>query len=977
MLESPGADCPACLLGLALETSSGSEEPAPSESGEDVSRHRLVTGGRVGPYTIVRELGEGGMGLVYLAEQTEPIKRRVALKVVKHGMDTDQVVKRFEAERQALALMDHVAIAKVFEAGETDTGRPYFAMEFIDGEPITDYCDRKRLATGDRLSLFSRVCEGVQHAHRRGIIHRDIKPSNVLVTEIDGEPQPKIIDFGVAKATEQSLTEHSAMTAMGVLLGTPEYMSPEQASLAPFDIDTRTDVYSLGVLLYELLTGALPFDRRALQKAAFDEVRRQIREVQPSKPSTRISQLGEQATGLAESRHTDVSSLCRTLAGDLDLITMKALEKERDRRYGSPAELADDIRRHLDKEPILARPPSVSYQLRKLAARNPLASGLAAAVLILLIVSVTVMAFQNRRIRAERDRAEREARTSEEVSSFLQELFEVPDPRIAQGEEISAREILDKGAARIETELTDQPEVQTRLMLIMGNVYHNLGVDDEAQRLLEPALERGRTTIGTDSTNAIEALRVLSWLHRRAGRMDEALAAAREGLELIERSSLRDNPIWGQTLTTLGVMLRDRGELEEAQQVLDRAVNFAERVIGSESIEYATALYHKAWLVHRLGRTEEALGIYERTCPIMGGAIGELHPRYAGCLSDHSLILSVLQRYDEAAVQLRRATEVWERVLPAGHPYLANAADNLGTQFWYARDYENAELHYRRGLAMREEIFGPDHPEIGSSLHNVALALRELGRWEEAEKTFQRSISIVEAAHGPDDDRVMNGLNSLAELYDRWKRPADALRLYERIVRSRERTRGPDHMWVAGVLQNQAEMLLALGRPDEAESVLLRAQGIVDTNLTGWERLGRTSIGVNLGRAYADQGKMSEAHEILTRVRDAAEQGGVTNVALARAYYQLHRLARAQGNTTEAAAFIDRALEVRRAFQPEDHVNLLYVEAISQTNRGETAEALRTLRRALDRGMRPSSVGDDFPTLRGNPGFEALLKEYD
>ena len=358
------------------------------------------------------------MGEVWLAEQTHPVRRQVALKVIKAGMDTAQVVTRFEAERQALALMDHPAIATVYDGGSTPEGRPYFAMEYVKGEPITSYCDRQRLGMTERLALFIRVCEGVQHAHQKGVIHRDLKPSNVLVALQDGQPVPKIIDFGIAKATTQHLTERTLFTELGVLIGTPEYMSPEQAEVTGLDIDTRSDVYALGVLLYELLTGALPFDRKTLREKALNEIQRVIREVDPPKPSTRVTQMGQASTDAARNRHTEVHRLASELRGDLDWITMKCLEKDRTRRYGSASDLAVDLRRHLDSQPVLASPPSTTYRLGKFVRRHRFGVAAAATLVLLLVAFGATMAVQAQRIARERDRANREAETAKQVSQL-------------------------------------------------------------------------------------------------------------------------------------------------------------------------------------------------------------------------------------------------------------------------------------------------------------------------------------------------------------------------------------------------------------------------------------------------------------------------------------------------------------------------------------------------------------------------------
>jgi serine/threonine protein kinase/predicted negative regulator of RcsB-dependent stress response len=374
MTGSPQPDPPEVALHRSDLT--GSPHPDPAESGHHpsdpriVARQHLDRPTQIGPYRILEQLGEGGMGLVYLAEQEKPIHRRVALKVIKLGMDTKEVIARFETEREALALMSHPNVAKVFDAGSTSDGRPYFAMEYVPGVSIAEYCDMHRLNTDERLQLFMDVCEAVQHAHQKGIIHRDLKPSNVLVMVQDNKPVVKVIDFGVAKATQHRLTERTIFTEQGQLVGTPGYMSPEQASLTALDVDTRTDIYALGVLLYELLAGARPFDDRVLREAGLAEIQRIIREVDPPKPSTRFSSLGADSTLVAHNRRTEPRTLARELRGDLDWIVMKCLEKDRTRRYATANGLALEIRRHLNDEPVLAGPPRVTYRMRKFVRRN-------------------------------------------------------------------------------------------------------------------------------------------------------------------------------------------------------------------------------------------------------------------------------------------------------------------------------------------------------------------------------------------------------------------------------------------------------------------------------------------------------------------------------------------------------------------------------------------------------------------------------
>ena len=432
--EGGGRVCLRCLLEAGLAETAG-ENPAlslPLEAGPAGLPD-------FGPYHTIRVLGEGGMGIVYLAEQNQPIRRRVALKVLKHG-DAAPAVARFKSEIQALALMDHVNIAKIYDAGTTANGRPFLAMEYVPGIPITDYCDRELLGCRDRLTLFEQVCQAVHHAHKKGIIHRDLKPSNVLVMSQDDKPVPKIIDFGVAKALNQALLERTMFTEAGMLIGTPEYMSPEQADPTEVDVDSSTDIYSLGVLLYELLVGVLPFDPRALRKAGYAEIQRMIREDEPPKPSTRLDSMGDNAQELARRRRSDLRSLIRLLRGDLESITMKALEKDRKRRYASASEFASDIARHMADEPVVARPPQLSYRLRKFVRRHRalVAAGSTVALALLVGAVVSFMLYL---------RASREQEIAETESYSLS--MSAAEVKLRLGDILSARGYLASTSPRL------------------------------------------------------------------------------------------------------------------------------------------------------------------------------------------------------------------------------------------------------------------------------------------------------------------------------------------------------------------------------------------------------------------------------------------------------------------------------------------------------------------------------------------------
>ena len=458
---------------------------------------------------------------MFLAQQEHPVKRQVALKVIKPGMDTRQVIARFEAERQALAMMDHPNIAKVLDAGTTGEGvraqgtgvreqnpvcpchlhpvpcplyrgRPYFVMELVQGVPITEYCDQCNLTTGERLDLFVTVCQAVQHAHQKGIIHRDLKPNNVLVAIQDGRATPKIIDFGVAKAINQQLTEHTLMTAFAQIVGTPLYMSPEQAELSPLGVDTRSDIYSLGVLLYELLTGTTPFDKDRLHAAAYDELRRIIREEEPPRPSARISTLAaDVATTVAERRHTDTRRLRQTIHGDLDWIVMKCLEKDRNRRYDSAGSLARDIERYLHDEPVQACPPSIPYRLKKFIRRNKAA----AAFIGLLIASVAALTASNIQSRRNEQRAITESARAQAVSDLLQEMLASSNPDETKGSQYTVRELLDDFSAGLGDQLAGEPEVEAAIHSVIGKSYWRLGVYDRGELHSKKALDLRRRAL--------------------------------------------------------------------------------------------------------------------------------------------------------------------------------------------------------------------------------------------------------------------------------------------------------------------------------------------------------------------------------------------------------------------------------------------------------------------------------------------------
>ena len=465
-------------------------------------------GTTIGRYKLLEQIGEGGFGVVFMAEQERPVRRRVALKVIKLGMDTKQVVARFEVERQALAMMDHPNIAKVFDAGTTDTGRPYFVMELVRGVYITEYCDQARLPTNDRIQLFQSVCSAMQHAHQKGIIHRDLKPSNVLVTLHDDKAVPKVIDFGVAKATQARLTERTLFTEFRQMIGTPSYMSPEQAQMSGLDIDTRSDIYGLGVLLYELLTGTTPLEANQLANASYEDLRRLICEVNPPSPSARLSTInGEALTTLAHRRQCDPEKLRLNLRSDLDWIVMKCLEKDRQRRYESASALSIDLQHYLNGEPVEARPPTRTYRLNKLIRRNKAGVLIASSIAAALVLGLALASIGFFRARRQAEIARAEAARSEQFAKFMTGMLSAVRPGVAHGRDTALlREILDKSAKRVDSDLAGQPEVQGDMWSTLAGTYLAIGDHGRAAQLYEKAVQCYRGAIGENSAKLAAAL---------------------------------------------------------------------------------------------------------------------------------------------------------------------------------------------------------------------------------------------------------------------------------------------------------------------------------------------------------------------------------------------------------------------------------------------------------------------------------------
>src|SRR5580704_16742553 len=658
----------------------------------------------IGPYRLVRKLGEGGMGQVWLAEQTAPFQRLVAIKLIRAGVADKILLERFESERQALARMNHPAIAKVYDAGSTPDGTPYFVMEYVPGIHITLYCDQKRLSIRQRLELFLKVCEGVQHAHQKAILHRDLKPANILVTEIDGKATPHIIDFGIAKAIAERDPLVTGFTRAGHFIGTPVYMSPEQANPEIRDVDTRSDVYSLAIILYELLTGALPFDATQWRNELIQENLRKFYEQDAPLPSIRFQKKTttemENATQTAHLRSTEPRELVSQIRGDLDWITMKAMERDRARRYGSPSELAGDLHRFLNNEPVTARPATAAYRLQKYVRRHRLGVSVAAAAILLLIAFSVMQAIQIRRITQERDRTARERDRANRIADFMTKMFRVSDPGQARGNTITAREVLDKASKEIDTGLAKDPETQAQMMHTMGEVYYNLGLYKESESLLRRAMDIRSKVLGPESRDALSSMSSLSEVLDAESQLPAAEKLAQQAYDAARRSlgpGDTDTLLNGLALTAL---MLEQGRFQGCEAVLhDLAANvdhvsdpklrssIAARIQTNFAITYAYQ-----------GKNADAEKSFRAVYDLNFKQYGPDHPATLDALTNVASILLDESKYAEAEATFRQVIAADQRILGPEHPRTLLIMGNLGLAYLGAKRYPEAEALYRQLL---------------------------------------------------------------------------------------------------------------------------------------------------------------------------------------------------------------------------------------------------------------------------------------
>ncbi len=821
-------------------------------------------------------LGQGGMGVVYLALQDKPA-REVALKVVRPGYATERMLRRFELEAEVLGRLLHPGIAQIYEAGvwanperqrraagapDLPAGFdqppiPFFAMELVKGVPLTRFAEEKKLGTRQRLELVAKVCDAVQHAHQKGVIHRDLKPGNILVTE---EGQPKILDFGVARATDWDIQQTTMETDVGAIIGTIPYMSPEQVGGDPAELDTRSDVYALGVIAYELLVGRLPHD---LHRKMLHEAARIIREEEP----------------------TRLSSIDRTLRGDVETIVAKALEKEKGRRYGAASALAADIRRYLGDEPIAARPASTWYQLAKFSRRNKgLVAGVTAAFAILVVglavtlaqrrIAITARiaeaaaredeAVQRKTAEAQRDAAEAARRESDLIAEFMSDALEGAAPRVALGrDKTMLKEMMDAAAARIEKgDLKNAPGAELRLRGTIGNTYRELGEFDAAMNMIGPAVTLAETLHPGDHRERATSLNNMGLLCRSQGRAADAEPLFARALEMYQRLAPRDDPDVASCVSNLAGAHADLGLLAAAESLHAQALEMRQRLFHGDHANVADSLNNLAGVRESLGRSAEAETLYQQALEMRQRLFSGDHPDVATTMNNLAVIRWSQRRGDEAERLFEQALAMRRRLLPGDHPDMAQSLNNLAQVRDLLRRPSEAEALFEEALAMLRRLFPGDHPDVASTLNNLANVRRALGRPADAEPLLIEALEIKRRLFPGDHPSVANSINNLAGVRHALGRPAEAELLLAEALEMRRRVLPPGHPDTRTTMSNLAQVRDRLNRPADSEP-LWRELLAMNEEASGAEdwRLAHTRS--CLGGSLAAQSKFAEAEAFL------------------------------------------------------------------------------------------------------------------
>jgi serine/threonine-protein kinase len=873
-------------------------------------------GERVGPYRLIRELGRGGMGVVYLAERAEGgFEQRVALKVVRAFAGPDALA-RFRRERRIAARLAHPHVARLLDGGVTESGYPWFAIEPVEGEPIDLWCDRRRLPVEERLRLFLDVCGAVAYAHRNLIVHRDLKPANILVT---AEGVVKLLDFGIARSLEEAAEAEGAVTRSGQLRFTPGYASPEQIRGEPATV--ATDVYALGVLLYELLTGRQPYATATAGVSPL-ELLALVTESDPARPSSAAEGPASEGDGagppsperLAAARATDPRRLRRRLRGDLDTIALKALAREPDRRYPSVEQLAEDVGRHLAGRPIRARAESAAYRLRKFVRRHRAAVGAAALVALALLAGLAGTLWQAGRAIEQARVAARERAAAERSAGFLVELFEQADPGRTRGETITAREVLDRGARRIEEELADQPEVQTQLMGVLGRVYLSLGLLPEAERFLEASLERTRALYGEDDARVAAGLHLRALLRYQQGDFDAGVADNREAVARLRAAG--SEAALGSALHDLGMALVSGDP--EAAAVLEEALAIRRRLLGDDHPDVAATLYGLGAAAHSRGDHAAATERFERALEIYRRHPRELHPEGAAALHDLGAVALFRGDFARAEPLLRESLEIFERLYGERHPQTALSLGAIAHLHHERGRPLAAEPLFRRALAVQTALLGAAHPNTVATRQGLAATLCDLARYGEAEGLLRLVVEDQRRGYGPEHGYTVHALLLLGECRRRAGSHAEAAATFEEALSLSRTPAGADHPYTAKALAGLGRTALDAGDAAGAVETLRQALAVAERVLRPDHRQ-VLSTEAALAEALAAAGDREGAEERFRKALDGLRAARPDHPLITEPMLGLARLLAARGEAAEAAALLREASEILGRALPEDH----------------------------------------------------------